>query len=105
MILELIDIVKGAAPHLWQIARTQVRIDMYVNAFIAALSFIMLGVIAFFSFITWREDEYIDEIGALLIIVWSLIGLVVLIGTATSAIYRAANPDYYAIRVLMGLVP
>jgi len=106
-ILELINLVKSTSETLWSIAIHQV----WVRSTAQLIWGIALGVLAFPLFSLGRKlfkkDQ--EEFGgpmpeSFLTLTASLVFLVIALILLTSAAMGAANPEFYAIRVLLEAV-
>ena|SRR3990167_7014669 len=118
LLQKLIDIVLNTAPELWRIAVRQVIVNGVRNALFFIIS--MIAIFIFPKVLRRLEEEYrrakndperyhADEefpymVGK--IFAWVFLGIAVLVAflTLDATIGYLANPEYYAIKVLFGLV-
>jgi uncharacterized membrane protein len=106
ILIELIALVKGASPHLWEIAIKQVDA---LNAADEMISLWLLGIIVLggvIVFVAARHLNIYDSPGAY----WAIYALVaiclvsIVLVNKYSIMLRVANPEYYAIQYLVELV-
>jgi len=102
---KLIEFIESASPRLWEIAMRQVAVDLARYWVAAGVTAIAL-VVAAFSF-RWaeRSDSYPNEdIGYGAALGLLIISLPLFVLSIMEIIGRTMNPEYYAIRVLMGFL-
>ena len=109
LLYKLIEIVESAAPALWEIARRQVFANTLASTLWAIASFMSVGICTSIALYFRRQDRrsrsFEDHEGAIVCCAFVGVGsLVVFLVCITSIVYYAANPDYYAIKVLMAMV-
>ena len=119
LINKLILLVQQTAPYLWEIARRQVLAVNIQDGIFLVIS--IVGIVFFLKvlpkikddddcyekdkidgFIYWSNEGYcLAQFGG-----WASFGLFVIIATCniTSIVMRIVNPDYYALKVLLGLI-
>jgi len=104
---ELIELVENAAPKMWQIAVKQVYVQALQKYIISGI-LLLSGVFLFFN--TERlnkkneeeDNSYSGEWRFLHLI--TIILFIIILGETTAAIGCSINPEYYAIKTLVGLV-
>lgn len=98
---QLVDFVKTASPELWRISMQQVRADVVGNWVLVGgfgVLFILLGFLT-----VARMDE--DEIASGSAGFGAVLCLVVLVLVLVRNIKMNINPEYYAIQILIGMIP
>lgn len=116
---KLIDLVQQSAPALWEIARRQV-VALSIQDGVVLLVFLILGSIGFHYIMpvwkwgftgekdSWglRKDDHTVEAGFLIgtLVLVDIVSVVVIISNAVAIAMRLANPDFYAILILLNLV-
>jgi len=111
-IIELINMVREAAPALWDAGLAQVRADIMVGIiWLAGMALPALAVSTYFArkflVMAFTGNGHVDDdylVLGLLIAVVAVIALVIAISAFTGIVARLMSPDYYAIQNLMELV-
>lgn len=100
-ITDLINTLNKIAPYMWEVCVRQQRIDAYT--FLAALT---IFSIAFFFFARWawdrpkhRDDK--DCVRFFIILALAILVMIAVVGSRTS-IMQIVNPEYYAVKTLLG---
>ena len=108
---ELVEMVRVASPMLWQIARQQVWANLVET--VLWLVFALFALLASVRWYRWLDtkiekgtwdtgDDYeVGKIVAALIVIASTIATTGLLGGIVKAL---VNPNYYAIKVIAGLL-
>lgn len=105
---KLVEFVESASPVIWETARRQVIVDLVQcivwMAVCAAIAYICIKWSKHF----WRkhqEDKYeAYDMPAIFLALGAAIAFFVGIGLLSHVIGVAVNPNYYAIRLLLGYV-
>jgi len=113
VITKLVEFVENISPAIWEAAQRQVGVEIFRHLLWAA-AILVVGLLLFydgFQYLSGQLEtcERYDRsdwqlLKALLIVAACLVGMIVL-GTLTHAIALIMNPDYYAIKNIIDLVP
>ena len=114
---ELIEAVQAVAPALWATAQRQVLANTVGNAVWGAVFFlaaVVLGLVAYRNAKQWakesvrsrhtRRDDFTPENAMWVASVFATILFIISIVYLNVVLAYTINPDYYAIKVLLGLV-
>ena len=114
-ITKLIEFVEMASPTVWAVAQQQVKVQIFQSAVWVLALAAVVGACIGTGEKAVREielekqkqgyiaDELWPTLGAICIVA-GLISLAMALWYLTHAISLALNPDYYAIKLLLGLV-
>ena len=101
-LLELVAKLESLAPHIWATAMRQVYRDAIYDCIIGVGVLLFMAAIVIFGVREARAEHNGDE--AIWYIVGVGIGLVAIL-LLVSAIQKFINPQWYAIKLLEGLIP
>lgn len=110
LLVELIDLMKQAAPGLWVIAMRQVAVRTVHLGIVTALCTVMAALCGRWAYRLWVPcqespgDEdcegYVETFLSLFAVAFAIVAL----ACACVMIGHTMNPEYYAIRVLIQLI-
>ena len=106
---ELIEMVQATAPAQWAMAQRQVLANTVGNAVwggLCLLATIALGLVGRYCVQQYQENGYSSgwDLGAISAFSGACVLLIVVLINLNNVIVYYINPDYYAIKVLLGLV-
>lgn len=106
---ELIEMVQATAPMLWAIARRQVLANTVGNAVWAGLCILATIVLGLIARHCVRQEKasrgHSDwDAGVIFAGFFACVAFLVALACVSTVIMYSINPDYYAIKVLLGLV-
>jgi hypothetical protein len=111
LLQQLIDLVKSAAPALWEIALRQVQVRVVIDiiwligmlAAAVGLAIALRG--GFRKYQSQEHNIYSDDFGLWMLLIFEGVAELVLLGITISLITEiisySMNPNYYAIQVLL----
>ena len=106
---KLVEFIESASPVIWETARRQVVVDLVQSV----VWLVICAVIAYFSCTKWiphlwrkHKEHKFDgyDIAAVLLTIGAVIAALAAVGLLTHVVGVAVNPNYYAIRLLLGYV-
>lgn len=99
---ELVQLMKDVSPDLWRIAMQQVKVTIFLRGLVAAASLIFTIIGISCSIKCYNDDE--DELGQFFLAIF-VVAVVFTIAFGVAIIGPAVNPEYYAIKELLNLLP
>lgn len=105
---ELVQFVSSAAPELWTIALKQVTVE--------AVQYALFSIVLFAASVAMviaarrlekraKEDRWSDaDMGAVFLHILAPLVFIGAVGLLSSFIWRVINPEYYAIKLLVGYI-
>jgi peptidoglycan/LPS O-acetylase OafA/YrhL len=103
IIMKLIALVETTAPKLWEIALRQVGAENMRDQLLCWVLGIVVAILITALVFMWKDDED-TWAGGIIFCFFGALGLMVVIVLNIIAInMRLANPEYYAIQVLLNL--
>ncbi len=115
LLRELIEVVKNTAPELWRIALLQVKAEIISNIIqVVACVIAVLLLVALMKFSLrkyygsgksdWERNE-LWVFGIALSPVIAIFPIFNIVICANAAAMRLVNPEYYAVQVLLSMLP
>jgi len=98
------DVIADVAPEVWRIAIQQAVVDARTTGFFAAVLIICAVLCMYVAGRMFQSDDSDGESAGAFFAVLALIFIVVATALAVSTYKMAANPEYYAIKLLRSLV-
>ncbi len=100
LIWKLIEMIENASPHLWDIAMTQVQVLIYKDVALALFGLVLTPLCYGVFKRDWNDREF-----HLLAAIGLAAGICFILSPLFGdTLLRIANPEYYAIKVLLSLV-
>jgi len=105
VLTQLVQFVEEAAPEVWRIAMKQVMIQAWQYAIViavcSALAYVLAKVAKHQNELHEENYRGLHDMGAIFGVVGSAISAGIAFGFAVSIVGLLANPEYYAIRLLL----